>query len=669
MYTLDNVDKLVSFTRGLKLLYVEDNPEARETTLMILEEFFEDITVAVNGQEGLEKFKEQPIDLIITDINMPKLNGLDMIKAIREIDEQILIFVLSAYNESGFFIDSIKLGVEGYLLKPVEINQFLGILNKVATKLELKQQVETNLHFLKEYEELTNSSAIVSKADLDGIITFVNDKFCDVTGYSKEELIGQHHSIMRHPDTTPEMLAELWHTITEKKELYNGILKILSKENKSLYMDATIKPILNNNAEIIEYIALLKDITDIMNPKKQLNDTIKNLKDPLVIYMKLEEYDILEELYDTDTIEIIQEKIQKYLQEAVEDICSFEKVFLLGNGEYAIAQERDICMEDEDELIERLKAFQDRVRKDRVDIGEIDYDMALIISLAYKSNKILESAMLGIKKLLRENRTFIVANNLAEEELRSAQENIKTISMIKKAIEEKKIVSYFQPIINNENGEVEKYESLVRLIDKDGSVLTPYYFLDIAKKSKYYTQITDIILEHSFKALADTEFDVSINLSAIDIENTRTREKIFSLLQQYHTESSRLVFELLEDEHVRNFQLIKQFILDVKSLGVKIAIDDFGAGYSNFERLVDFSPDILKIDGSLTRDIVHNDYALSVVKTIVAFAKEQNIKTVAEFVESEEIYKILKSLGVDYSQGYYFGRPQELDTKEIQNAV
>ncbi len=103
-----------------------------------------------------------------------------------------------------------------------------------------------------------------------------------------------------------------------------------------------------------------------------------------------------------------------------------------------------------------------------------------------------------------------------------------------------------------------------------------------------------------------------------------------------------------------------KFIDDVKKLGVKIAIDDFGAGYSNFERLVNYQPDILKIDGCLIRDIETNSYSLSVVKTIVAFAKEQNIQIVAEFVENENIFDILNNLGIEYSQGYHFGKPAAL---------
>ncbi len=125
--------------------------------------------------------------------------------------------------------------------------------------------------------------------------------------------------------------------------------------------------------------------------------------------------------------------------------------------------------------------------------------------------------------------------------------------------------------------------------------------------------------------------------------------------------ANRIVFELLEDEKVKDFKVVKDFISLVKTFGCKIAIDDFGVGYSNFERLLDYQPDILKIDGSLVKDIEINSFSLSVVKTIIAFAKEQNIQTIAEYVESESIYNILNDIGVDYSQGYYFGKPKALN--------
>ena len=657
---MKNIEELINYTQTLKLLYVEDNKEARESTLLILKEFFSSIVVAINGEDGYEKFQENDIDLIITDINMPKINGLEMIKKVREIDKDVSILVLSAYNESGFFMESIKLGVEGYLLKPIDMDQFLGVLEKAIQKIQLTNQLKNQTQLLSQYQEATDHSSIVSKTDTKGIITYVNDEFVKISGYSKEELIGKNHNIIRHPDNPKSIFEDMWKTIKERKQIWQGIIRNQDKNGKSYYVKTTIKPILDIDNNIVEYIALRDDITDIMNPARQFDDAIATSKNPIIIYMKIDDFSTLEEFYDNTTVHKIEEKIKTHLEELLPEKCNFNKIYQLGNGEYALLGEKEICLNEKEIFIKQLKDYQERVKESVVDTGDVQYDLAIIIALAYDDAKVLESAKLGIRKLLKTNQDFIIANNLAQEGHIKAQKNRETISMIKTALHKSKIISYFQPIINNKTQKIEKYESLVRLVDENDKVLAPFFFLDVAKKGKYYSAITDTVLDNSFNALLTTNMDISINLSALDIERRLTRVKVFELLEQHKEHASRVVIELLEDESVKEFQTILAFIDKVKKMGVKIAIDDFGAGYSNFERLLDYQPDILKIDACLVKNIATDAYSKNVVQTIVSFAKAQGIKTVAEYVESEAIYDIVKEMGVDYSQGYYFGKPDAL---------
>ena len=161
-----DLNGMIEYSRDLQMLYVEDNEDVREMTIMILEDFFDSIVIAVDGEDGYEKFKSNKIDLVITDINMPKLNGLDMCSKIREIDAQVPIIVLSAYNEDDFFIKSIIVGVSGYLLKPIDYNQLLNLIYKI----------------IKEYKYFT-------KTNLKEIIANVSDTFCDISSYSIDQLI------------------------------------------------------------------------------------------------------------------------------------------------------------------------------------------------------------------------------------------------------------------------------------------------------------------------------------------------------------------------------------------------------------------------------------------------------------------------------------------------
>ena len=656
---MNDLENIIKYSKNLTLLYVEDNMEARENTIFILEEFFDNIVVAVDGEDGFNKFKDNEIDIIITDINMPRLNGLDMLEKIRNIDKDIPVLILSAYNESNFFMESIKLDVDGYLLKPIDMEQFLATLHKIVEKIKLEIEANINLNLLHQYQEATDIGSIVSKADTNGHITYVNDSFCKLSGYTKDELIGQNHRVVQSHDNEDKVYQELWDTIKNKKEIWQGIFRNISKSGKSYYVKSTIKPILDNNEDIVEFIALMDDITDIMNPKKQLYDLAHSLDDTIIIVIKIEDFDDLNKYYGELLIAEIEENFTEVLLEFVPMMNDNDKMFALGNGEYALVKDKKKCKASIDEFIEKLKEFQFNVNDYIMKVNDIEYDLSILISFAH-GEEALENAKYGLRELAVLNKSFIVATELSKRVHEEAKENMKILKMIKDALSNDKIVSYFQPIIDNKTKEIVKYESLVRLIDENNKVVSPFYFLDIAKRGKYYSRITSKVLENSFKALTNTKAEISINLSATDIEKRSTRNKIIELLNKYKDDTDRVVFELLEDEKIKDFKLFKSFITFVKSIGVKIAIDDFGTGYSNFERLLDYQPDILKIDGSLIKNIANNEFSLNVVETIVDFAKRQNIKIVAEYVENEEIFKILLDLDVDYSQGYYFGEPKSL---------
>ncbi len=664
---MQNFEEIIKVSKNLRLLYVEDNEDVRRSTLYFLEEFFDDIIIASDGLEGFNSFcasniqyqNGKKIDLILSDISMPNEDGLSMAKRIRELDEHIPILFLSAYGETEYFIDSISLGIDGYILKPFQMVQFVKILNKVITKINNEKDLKHNLNLLRQYQQLTDKSSIISKTDSKGIITYVNDEFCRISKYSPEELIGRSHKIVRHPDNPSSLFKDMWKTIKDEKHMWRGVVRNLNKDHESYYVDATITPILDIHNEIIEYIAIRNDITEVMNPKRQLQDAIFNAEKPLVVMLKIENYDNIENFLGKDMVEEIDKRFSKMILQKVPKACDFDIVYSLDNGKYALTKDLKNCTKSIEEILENLKIFQNKINQTNIDLGDIDYDISAVLSISYIGN-VFENAKLGIKEILKNKQKFFIANNLSEQKHESAKKNITTLTKVKKAIDEFRIISYFQPIVNNKTEEIEKYESLVRLVDENGDILPPFFFLDIAKEGQYYSDITAIVLRNSFQALQNTKMNISINLSALDIEKRSTIEELYQLLEEYKNDAHRVVFELLEDENVHDMKTIKEFISKVKSMGVKIAIDDFGAGYSNFERLLEYQPDILKIDGSLIKNIETSDYSLAVVKTIVTFAKSQNIQTIAEYAENKEIFEILKSLDVDYSQGYYFGKPSPL---------
>lgn len=274
------------------------------------------------------------------------------------------------------------------------------------------------------------------------------------------------------------------------------------------------------------------------------------------------------------------------------------------------------------------------------------------------SYKLLSNSVIALRQAKEEKRDFIIFNNNSTVKYKEYENNLKWIKIIKEAIEEDRIKSFYQPIYNIKTGKKEKYESLIRLIDDNGEIISPYLFLDISKKNRLYYQLTKAVINNSFEMLkTKEEVEISINLSTQDIVNSEIREFVYKKLGELKN-PEKVVFEILESDGIINYDLCLDFINNVKKLGVKIAIDDFGSGFSNFDYVLKLNVDYLKLDGSLIKEILRDKNSKIIVETIISFCKKMNIKTIAEFVSSEELFNELKKLEVDYVQGYFIGKPE-----------
>ena len=222
---------------------------------------------------------------------------------------------------------------------------------------------------------------------------------------------------------------------------------------------------------------------------------------------------------------------------------------------------------------------------------------------------------------------------------------------------------FFQPIYDNKLNKITKYEALVRLIDTDGVVHSPFRFLELSKKSKQYKEITKEVIKHSIQMFKNLDSDFSINISYSDIANPKIVAYLREQIEEYAI-GERVIIEIVESESISKYDAVKSFIDNMKMLGCKISIDDFGSGYSNFSHILELEVNFLKIDGSLIQNVASNKNSEIIVKSIIMFAKSIGIKTVAEFVSSKEIFEKVKELGIDYSQGYYIGAPQQTPQQE-----
>ncbi|MDT8339648.1 MAG: EAL domain-containing protein [Sulfurimonas sp.] len=235
--------------------------------------------------------------------------------------------------------------------------------------------------------------------------------------------------------------------------------------------------------------------------------------------------------------------------------------------------------------------------------------------------------------------------------------NLDKYQVYKDALHNGYIVPYFQPIIDSRDGSIMKYEALARLQLPDGRVVQPYDFLSIAIEDRTFEFFTRQMMQKVFNVYDKTYVEISMNLTYENIKSQTMLEYIKNRLEKYGGE--RITFEIVETEEIDDYEVVENFILMIKEYGCKISIDDFGSGYSNFTNLIKLNIDFIKIDGTLIIKLLSDEKARLMVQWLIQFAKNINIKSIAEFVSSHEISECVKELGVDYLQGYYHGEPKE----------
>ena len=229
------------------------------------------------------------------------------------------------------------------------------------------------------------------------------------------------------------------------------------------------------------------------------------------------------------------------------------------------------------------------------------------------------------------------------------------------ALEHNTILSYFQPIVPiQDTAKATKYESLVRLKDKDGKIIAPFHFLDVAKRHKLYHKISYRVINNTLTTIQKYKIPCSLNISLADLDDEGTMQYLENTLERFEYKHL-LTIELLETEDFQNYDLVSNFCQKMKHYGIKIALDDFGSGYSNFSHALKLPIDFIKIDATLISKVDKDAHSKIMVETIVDLAKRLHVETIAEFVASQEILDTVKALGVDYAQGYHLGKPLPIE--------
>jgi len=401
--------------------------------------------------------------------------------------------------------------------------------------------------------------------------------------------------------------------------------------------------------EALEHRYYHHPLTQLPNRNRLIED-IKRMGKVNIALFNLDKFQEFNDYFGEELGNIAIKEMARFLQESTPDSCG---LYHVNGDEFALLSKMARVKE---EFIEVIRGLQQRLNSTQFANGEDIYFLMASVGVASSSYNQLACADIALKEAKKHHTGLAVYTSSMEME-KVYKSNLLCSKKLVYAINNDNIVPYFQAIVPlKDSTAAVRHEGLARMIEEDGTVTAPFQFLDIAKRLRLYPEVTRTMFYKVLETIQNARVAVSINLSVDDINNSEIVSMIDNSLNSFE-HNHLITFEILETEAMDNYSDVRRFIDSVRSRGAKVAIDDFGSGYSNFSHILNIKVDYIKIDASLISNVDTDKNSRMMVETIVKLAERLGIETVAEFVCTEEIYNTVKELGVDWAQGYWLGRP------------
>lgn len=375
---------------------------------------------------------------------------------------------------------------------------------------KLTLNLDASQLLLKQYKDVIDQSMIVSKTNPQGIITYANEQFCLISGYTQDELIGRSHNIVRAKHSKKATFEDLWHTIAVLKKPWMGELSNTKKDRTSYTVKIFIAPILDDDENVLEYIGVQTDITALVEQKRVLEMVAKT--DHLTGFGN--RYKLMQDLNSEQNSALALFNIDNFRElndfyghdfgdSVISEVSCVTHCFIADNKNLALYRLKGDEMAvvarntSKEEFLEVCKKVLSGLKK-RFIINEKEITLSWSCGVSFEPySELFISADMALKLAKQKREDLVIYSD--ENSLKKLYEkNLKCVESITLALQDGRFRAFYQPIINNENQKIEKYECLVRMVELDGSIVTPYHFLDVAKKSKNYFEITKIVISEAF---------------------------------------------------------------------------------------------------------------------------------------------------------------------------
>jgi diguanylate cyclase (GGDEF)-like protein len=451
-------------------------------------------------------------------------------------------------------------------------------------------------------------------------------------GVAPERYVIDHYDINDYKEKTELTTDRLYTTIRSSLSQYKQIIELLNKKNEI-------------------YATLITDSLTGLGNRVKLNYDLDTDKPMSLILLNIDAFSMINDVYGFE----VGDQMLLQFAEILRDTSSpTRKIYRLEADIYAILTGHKEVQDIQKEVLQiqssitknsfLINGIEHRIN---VTMGVVEHDIGNMIQKA-------EIALREARKMSR-NRVQVYSDNLAV--ISQIKENTKWTKWLKDALDHDKLIAYFQPIVDCKSGNVVKYETLVRL-EHDGIIYTPALFLGTARYAGLLYQITQRMFDQACAKFANNNLDFTINITDQDLIEEGFVSFIEKTRTHYAIKASRIYFEILEDTSILTNPIAEKHLNQLSKSGYHLCLDDFGVQCSNFAQLGNLALDIVKIDGIYIKDIDVNKKSQVVTESILFFTHKIGVKTVAEFVHSAQVYEIVKSMGIDYAQGYFLGEPK-----------
>jgi diguanylate cyclase (GGDEF)-like protein len=370
-----------------------------------------------------------------------------------------------------------------------------------------------------------------------------------------------------------------------------------------------------------------------------------------ILYLDIDKFDTINTLYGMKTGDEVLKSVSRRLAKYLPENCN---IFRVSADEFVI-----LIYEPKTQQLQHLAdQIITMFSETAIVIDETEFEIYFSIGIHEGSDyDICYDAKLANREAKYLGGKTSIKFNDDSRFLNMQKENHFWINEIKHALDDDRIIVYYQPIFDTKTRHIDKYEALVRLETITGDVITPNFFLKAAILSELITTVSRVVIDQTFKKFSQNDHSFSFNLSDQDFKEGYLEDFLKYKCEYYKIDPSRVYIEILEETSLNCSEDFLDQINSLKKAGFKFSIDDFGIEKSNFSRVLELEAEIIKIDGSFVKNLDHNEHSSIIVDSIVDFAQKIGAKTVAEFVETEEVLTILQDKGVDYAQGYLIGKP------------